>query len=145
METKSVLFLDLGYWNGHGEGFFPLNFIHFCEITILLLLQHQPQVLRWRKEIIIWLIMATGEFLLHKKLSWYESDISSMVSSRVNSFQFLLYTGNRAEENVVCGISQKHIRKKSSSIFHLTASPNCKTFPCQNSPSFTKGHNTCNP
>lgn len=73
--------------------FFLLISIHFCETTTSLLLQHQQQVLRGLKEIIIWLIMATGEFLLHKKQSWYESDKSSMVSSHVNSFQSQLYTG----------------------------------------------------
>lgn len=82
--------------------------------------------------------MAAGEFLLHKKLSWYESDKSSMVSSHVNSFQSLLHTGNRAGENVVCWILQEHVRKKSTSIFHLAASPSCKTFPWQNSLSFYK-------
>lgn len=72
--------------------FFLVNYIHICEKTISVLLQHQPQVLRWLKIIIIWLIMATGEFLLHKKLSWYESATSGMVFSHKNSFQFLVYT-----------------------------------------------------
>lgn len=132
METKRVLFFCLGYWNGHAEGFFLLSSIHLCEITTSLLLQHQPRALRWLKVIIVWLIMSTGEFLLHKKLSWYESDKSSVVSSHVNSIQSLLCAGNRAEENVACWVLHT---QKSSSIF--AASPNYKTFPCQNCLSFS--------
>lgn len=96
METKGVLFFYSGYWNGHGEGCFPTQLHPFHERTTSLLLQHQPQLLRRLKEIIIWLIMTT----LHKKLSWYESDKSSMVSCHVNYFQSLLYTGNRAGDDV---------------------------------------------
>lgn len=55
--------------------------------------------------------MTTGEFLLHKKLSWYESDPSGIVSSHINFFQFLVYTiyasESTGEKNVMYGILQK--------------------------------------
>lgn len=143
METKSILFFYSGYWNGHGEGFFLPNSIHSCEITTSLLLWHQPQVLRWLKEIIIWLIMATGEFLLHKKLSWYQSDRSSMVPPMSIPFHLCCIQGTKQRRTRPAGFYRAH-QKEEFSIFHLTASPNCKTFPWQTSLSLTKGHKTCN-